>query len=220
MKSITIIVVAKTLAAILGCATLALTAEAQTVYGGVPRASTVKIQGTSTAHDWEMKGSLIGGSLEFGAGVVLDPAQAAIAGVTDGKVPAKGTAIIPVSSVKSEADHLPEIMERLMQEALKEPQFRNILYHLSEMKVSGEHAAGKPFQFDTAGDLSIAGVTNKVSFPVTVEKMEGDKIKVNGSVVLKMTDFGVTPPAPSFGLGLMRCGDKITIVIEWILQKK
>jgi polyisoprenoid-binding protein YceI len=210
----------RTFATILGIAALAVAANGQTVYKPVPRASTVKVQGTSTAHDWEMKGQLIGGSLELGSGVTLDPAQAAIPGVTDGKVPAKCNAIIPISSIKSEADHLPEVMERLMADALKEKQNPRITYQMTEMKVAGDHAAGQPFKFDTTGDLCIAGVTNKVTFPVTIDKMEGDKLKVSGSVTVKMTDYGVTPPAPSFGLGLMRCGDATTIVLDWILQKK
>jgi polyisoprenoid-binding protein YceI len=223
MKLIETIAVEKSLLlalASLGCAAFALTASGQTAYRPVPRASTVRIQGTSTAHDWEMKGAMIGGQLQFGAGVKLDPAQASIAGAADGKVPATVTAIIPVFSIKSEADHVPEYMERLMQEALKEPQFKNIEYHLSEMKLAGPHAPGKPFEFDTTGQLALAGVTNKVSFPVTIEKVEPDKLKISASVPLKMTDYGVTPPAPNFGLGLMRCGDKITILFDWILTEK
>jgi polyisoprenoid-binding protein YceI len=197
----------------------ALTAGGQTVYQPVPQASTVRLQGTSTAHNWEMKGTMIGGQLEFGAGVVLDPAQASIAGASDGKVPVTGRAIIPVFSVKSEADHLPEVMERLMQEALKEPQFKRIEYRLSELKLNGAHDPGKPFQFDATGELAIAGVTKKVSFPVTIEKAE-DRIKISASVPLKMTDYGVTPPAPNFGLGLMRCGDQLTILFDWVLKEK
>jgi hypothetical protein len=205
------------LAAFLGCAIFELNCGAQTTYRAVPGASSVRLQGTSTAHDWEMKGTLIGGSLEFPADVKLDPAQAGLAGATDGKVGVKVRALIPVASVKSEADHLPEVMERLMQESLKEPQNKLIAYNLTEMKLSGQHEAGKPFQFDTTGTLAIAGMTNTVSFPVTIEKVEPDKLKISGSVTLKMTDYGVTPPAPSFGLGLMRCGDKVTILLDWVV---
>ncbi len=203
----------------LGCAA-AVAAEGQTIYQPVPQSSIVRIQGTSTAHDWEMKGVLIGGKLELGPGVKLDPAQASIAGAPDGKVPVSARAIIPVFSIKSEADHLPEVMERLMQETLKEPQFKIIDYHLSEMKLAGAHTPGQPFTFDTTGQLAITGVTNRVSFPVTIEKVGPDKLKISASVPLKMTDYGVTPPAPSFGLGLMRCGDKITIIFDWTVVEK
>jgi hypothetical protein len=35
-----------------------------------------------------------------------------------------------------------------------------------------------------------------------------------------MSDYGVTPPAPNFGLGLMRCGDQMTILFDWVLKEK
>jgi len=221
MKSMMKIAVAKNLAAGLasfGCLALGFAAQAQTVYRPVPGASVMKIQGDSTLHPWEMKGSMIGGSVELGAGVALDPAQAAIPGAgADGKVAIKCKAMVPVTSIKSEADHMPEVMERLMQDALKEA---IIQYSLSDMKVAGVHAAGKPFQFDAKGDLTIAGTTRKVSFPVTIEAMEGDKIKVSASVPMKMTDFGVTPPAPTLAIGALRCSDNVTNVFEWVLKKK
>src|SRR5579862_8567518 len=74
----------------------AIPATAQTRYTSTPKGSDVKVDGTSSLHDWEMEGTLIGGFLEFGAGVQLDPAQANIVGITGDKVPATGRVIIPV----------------------------------------------------------------------------------------------------------------------------
>jgi hypothetical protein len=55
---------------------------------------------------------------------------------------------------------------------------------------------------------------------VTLEVLEGDKIKISATVPLKMTAFHVDPPAPNIGLGLMRCGDDIKILIDWTLKAK
>jgi polyisoprenoid-binding protein YceI len=88
------------------------------------------------------------------------------------------------------------------------------------MTFKGPHTAGTPFALDTTGNLAIGGVTNKVSFPVTLEVLEGDKIKISATVPLKMTAFHVDPPAPNIGLGLMRCGDDIKILIDWTLKAK
>ena len=63
-------------------------------------------------------------------------------------------------------------------------------------------------------------MTNKVSFPVTIELVETNKIKVNATVPLKMTAFKIDPPAPNIGLGLMRCGDDIKIIIDWTLKER
>ena len=193
---------------------------AQTRYSTQPNGTSVKIDGTSTAHDWEMEGTMIGGFAEFGPEVQLDAAQTTVPGLKDGKVPVKVHAFIPVQSLHSKAEHAPDIMDHLMQENLKADQFGRIDYTLTEMTFKGPHAANTPFAFDTSGELSIAGVTNKVSFPVTIELLEANKIKINAVVPLKMTSYGVDPPAPNIGLGLMRCGDDIKITIGWTLMKR
>jgi len=195
-------------------------AGAQTRYYSQPLGTSVKVDGTSTAHDWEMEGKIIGGYIEFGPGVKLDAAQTAIPGLNDGKVPVKVHSLIPVTSIHAKVEHMPDVMDHLMQEHLKADQFGRIEYSLTAMTFKGPHDPGKPFAFDTTGNLSIAGVTNKVSFPVTIEVLDAGKIKVSAAVPLKMTAFHVDPPAPNIGLGLMRCGDDIKIIIDWTLKER
>lgn len=197
-----------------------LPALAQTRYNSVPQGTSVKIDGTSTTHDWEMEGKLIGGFIEFGPGVSLDASQTGVAGVSSGNIPVKVHALIPVTSIHSKADHAPDIMDHLMQKALKADDFGRIDYTLTTMTLKGAHAAGQPFDFDTTGSLSIAGVTNTVTFPVNITVLDGGKIEVKATVPLKMTDFKIDPPAPNIGLGLMRCGDDIKIIIDWILKAR
>lgn len=206
--------------ALLACAVASRAADATIHYQAQPKDTLVRIQGTSTLHDWEMKGPIIGGSVDFPAGVVFDTNQASIPGLTDGKLAAAVKASIPVRSLRSEADVRPEYMERLMQEALKETNFARIEYRATELKLQTPYVAGQPFVFDAAGELVIAGVTNKVNFPVTIQPVDADKIKIHGETKLKMTAYGVTPPAPDFGLGLMKCGDEVTIIFDWTLQQK
>ncbi len=177
--------------------------------------SSVAIQGTSTVHDWEMKGPRINGSVDFPAGVTFDLAQTNLPGLKNGVLPATVTARITIRTIHSEVDHLPEVMDGLMQTALKETTYPRIEYHVTELKLQLPHVAGQPFVFDAKGDLAIAGVTNKVAFPVTIAPFGKDKIKISGTAKLKMTDFKIQPPAPNFGLGLMKCGDDIKIIFEW-----
>jgi polyisoprenoid-binding protein YceI len=202
-----------------GCASL-LHVQAQTRYSAQPGGTSVKIDGTSSLHDWEMAGTSIGGFIEFGAGVNLDEAQAAPGGLQGDKIPAKAHVIIPVGSIHSKADHLPEVMDGLMQKNMKAADFPRIEYMLMEMTFKGPHEAGKPFDVDTTGELVIAGKTNKVSFPITLESLDGGKIRVTGAAPVKMTDYGVDPPAPNFGLGMMKCGDDVKIIFDWTLKEK
>jgi polyisoprenoid-binding protein YceI len=193
---------------------------AQTRFNTQPVGNSVRIDGTSSAHDWEMEGTIIGGYLEFGEGVSLDKSQAAPAGLQGDKLTAKVHAIIPVSTVHSKADHLPEVMDGLMQKTMKASDFPRIEYTLKELTFKGPHTAGQPFTFDADGELTIAGATKKVSFPVTIEPLDGGKIKIVGTAAVKMTDFGVDPPKPNFGLGLMKCGDDVKILFDWTLKEK
>ena len=52
-------------------------AEEMVRYDAKP-GSKVRIEGTSTIHDWTMDGQIIGGFMEFPKGVVLDSSQAAV----------------------------------------------------------------------------------------------------------------------------------------------
>jgi polyisoprenoid-binding protein YceI len=83
-----------------------------------------------------------------------------------------------------------------------------------------EHKAGEPFQFDTKGELTVAGVTKPIDMVVTLTPMEGNKLKATGSKELKMTDFGMKPPAPTLGLGLIKTADEVTVSFEWMTAKR
>jgi polyisoprenoid-binding protein YceI len=195
-------------------------ATAQTHYASQPKGCSIKIDGTSSMHDWEMEGTLIGGFIEFGAGVQLDPTQTAIAGIQGDKVPVKARVIIPVRSIHSKADHLPDVMDHLMQDAMKESQFAAIQFTLKDMTFKGPHAAGKPFDLDISGALAISGVTNNVTFPITIECPNAGQIEVKGTVPIKMTEYGIVPPAPNFGLGMMKTGPDVKIIFDWSLRKR
>jgi polyisoprenoid-binding protein YceI len=186
----------------------ALQAQTLTAFKAQPTGSKMKIDGTSTVHDWSMEGTLIGGSLELDAAFLAAPDKAA-----PGKIAAKAQALVPVRSLKSGKDS----MDAVMQDAMKQDKFPRIEYQLSELKLKeAPKAANGPFLFESTGNLIIAGVTNKVAFPVTIEKLDGGKLKTTGGTAVKMTAYGITPPAPKVALGLVKTGDDIKISFEWV----
>jgi polyisoprenoid-binding protein YceI len=194
----------------------ALTLAAGDRYEATSLGHKVRIEGTSTIHDWTMEGQIIAGFLEFDTAVKWDPASEGLAGATPGKpVSAKAQANIPVRSIKSGKSS----MDSVMQDAMKQSAFPRIEYRLNEM-VLKEHKAGGPFVFDTKGELAVSGVTNKISMPVVIQPAGENKLKVSGTNALKMTSFGVQPPAPKIALGAIKTGDDIKIVFDWVLQKK
>jgi polyisoprenoid-binding protein YceI len=184
------------LAAALICAA---TAIAETVtYKGKP-GSSVTISGTSTVHDWTVESKLIGGSMEI-TGDLNKP----------GKVEAKVESMISVRSIKSDK----KAMDDVMQAAMKADEHKRIDFKLKELIAEGG------MKFKATGDLSVAGVTKEVKFPVTMEKGDDNAMKVKGELDTKMTDFGIQPPSPAIAGGMIKTGDDVKIVFEWLTQKK
>ena len=105
-----------------------------------------------------------------------------------------------------------------MHDNLKVKDNPTIKYTMTEWKPK-ERKAGEPLQFDTKGDLTVAGVTKPIEMVVTLTP-EGDKLKATGSKELKMTDFGMKPPAPALGLGLIKTADEVKVTFDWITARK
>jgi polyisoprenoid-binding protein YceI len=178
-------------------------------YEGRP-GSKLKIDGTSTVHDWTVEGGIIGGFMEFDSSAPLDPSKASV----DLKVTPKVEVNIPVRSLKSGK----KLMDEVMHDAMKVKDHQTIKYVLKEMKAK-DRKPGDPFQFDTKGDLTVAGVTKPIDMVVTMQP-EGNKMKSIGVTELKMTDFGIKPPSPAVGLGLIKTGDQVKISFEWVTARK
>jgi polyisoprenoid-binding protein YceI len=169
--------------------------------------SKVKIDGTSTVHDWTVEGGIIAGAMELDKSFTADPTKA-----KPGKLDAKVEATIPVRSIKSGKSS----MDTIMHGALKQPQHPQIKYRLTELSLKDTpKSADGPWVFDSKGELAVAGVTNKVAFPVTMTKT-GDTIKTTGTTSVKMTSFGIQPPAPKVALGLISTGDDVKLTFEWV----
>ena len=168
--------------------------------------SKVKVDGTSTVHDWTVESQLLKGTMEVPADFASNPAAAA-----------KGTKVevtIPVRSLKSGKT----AMNNIMWEAMKMKDHPNIVYKLIELTPKAG-AQGTSAQFDAKGTLTVAGVTRTNTMPVTIEKTGDNKAKATGTTTVKMTDFGIKPPAPTVGLGFIKTGDDVKIAFEWHAEK-
>jgi len=197
--------------AILAAALLAASsvgAQNMTSFRGKP-GSNVKIDGSGNVHDWTVEGHIIGGSLELDSGFVNDPTKVA----PGTKIPAKVDANIPVRSIKSGKSSMDDVMH----DAMHEKEFPKIFYHLKELtlKATPKSAEG-PFEFDSVGELAVSGKTNQIKMPVRMEKIDKGTVKTSGNTTLKMTSFGIKPPAPKLALGLIHTDDDVKITFEWL----
>ena len=184
----------------------ALCAAEPTTYWAESKGSKVTVAGDSTIHEWTVEANLIGGTMKLDSSFPLDGKT------SDVKVVPTVNVIIPVRSLKSDK----EKMDNVMMQAMKQEDSKNkyIKYVLTTMTPK----AGKPMEYDTTGKLTVSGVTKTISMPVKLQPMEGGKkVKVTGSVSMKMTDFKITPPVL---LGLLSVADDIKVSFEWMTAQK
>lgn len=177
------------------------------VYKAQSSGSAVKIDGSSTIHNWTVEGKIIGGSFELDSSFPVNGTPA------PGPVNAKAKAVIPVRSLKSGKARMDEVM----QEHMKADKFLRIEYELLSMNLKeAPKSAMDPLVFDATGKLSISGVTRTNSLTVTCDRSEASKLKFKSVADIKMTDFGIDPPAPNIALGLIKTGNDVKVTLEWV----
>jgi polyisoprenoid-binding protein YceI len=170
--------------------------------------SEVRIDGTSNIHDWTVKGQIISGSMEVSPEFEKDLKSLTPAPKVD--------ATIPIRSLKSGNKKMDEVM----QEHMKMKENPTIKYALTGMTIKSEpKGANGPGEYVSTGDLTISGTKKSIEMPVTIERLEGGKLKIKGSTPIKMTDYGIKPPAPALAMGLIKTGDDVKVAIDWIVAK-
>ena len=183
-----------------------------------PGGAKVRIEGTSTIHDWQVESTVIAGRVEAGQNFPLEPGQ----DVKPGKVEGRVEAYIPVRSLRSiEKDGSPysDKMNEVMYEHLKQLTYPRIYYRLSELVLKeAPKSKDLPYVFDSKGELVVAGVTNAISMPVNITALGNKTVKITGNTTAKMTSFGMTPPAP-LGIAL-KTGDEVKLFFEWTVFQK
>lgn len=163
--------------------------------------TTVTIKGTSSLHEWEMKGTTIGGAIQ------TDPD----AWKTEGQKPATASVTIPVKSIRSEHDR----MDRIMAETLKAATNPDIRYEMTSAALL--KTTGDSFVVRTNGKLSIAGVTRDITLDVNVHRTSANRYVLTAQTPLKMTDYGMKPPVAM--MGTLKTGDQITVAFRWVVDR-
>jgi hypothetical protein len=203
--------------ALLGCLALPLSAAEMMRLDAQPGGSKVRLEGTSTVHDWLVEGNLIGGYMEVGSDFPLEPGATA----KPGKVDAKVNVFIVVRNLKSiekDGAHKSDKMDEVMHERLKAQANPRIFYTLNELVLKeAPKAAGEPYVFDSTGELAVAGVTNKISMAVKIVPLGSKKLKITGEYPVKMTEFKVDR---NFLLGTIKIGEEVKVIFTWTVGQR
>jgi polyisoprenoid-binding protein YceI len=191
--------------------TLDATAADKLIYKGAFRGSKVRIEGTSTIHDWHAESALIRGTMELDPSFPTDPANKEL---KPGKVDATAKISIVVQTFRSSSG---SAMDAVMQETMDAKNHKTIEFELKELDF--KEFKDDAMVFDAKGDLKVHGQTKAVSMPVQIVRPDAKTLKVTGTTTAKMTEFGMTPPAPKLALGAIKTGDDVKLIIEWTAQK-
>lgn len=155
----------------------------------LPSATELKVQGTSTLHDWEMVTNkatgeaiikLNGNRLESISGLLIT---------------------FPVNSLKSGKGAMDDIAHETLK-AKNNPEIRFELDEVKQITADVVKATGK---------LTIAGTTRPVIMEVNYT-VNGNAITFTGTRGIKFTDFKVDPPKAMFGT--IKTGDDLQLLLN------
>jgi len=164
------------------------------------KACTMKIDGTSTFHDWTTPVNNVKANGDF----TLENGQ--LTQVTAMWVQAE------VKSIKSEKG---EDMDEKIHEALKAEDHPNITYNMSSVKSITK--SGSDWVVETVGDLTMAGTKKQIEMTVKASVSGNGDVRFVGSKKIKMSQWKIK--RPSAMLGTIKAGDDVTVTFDVTMKK-
>lgn len=172
-------------------------------FAGTYKQTLVTISGTSSLHNWTVKGGVIDGEVN----IAVDP---------KGQVKLGGIQVsIPVVSLKSSEG---SGMDKTMYDAMDKSHHPTVTYTLTNATPKGPSSpTAGALHFDTVGQLAISGQKHDVKLDVAVV-LNGSHLTITTETSLKMTDYGIKPPVAMFGM--VKSGDAVTVKAVWQLDER
>lgn len=158
--------------------------------------SHVKVTGTSNIHDWNMTATNFTCEADFKAknGVLNDLNSLSFT--------------LPVVNLKGKEN----LLNTRAHKALKADTYSKIAFKLTKATVVSPQKI-----INAIGNLTIAGVTNQVTLKVAYIVNADESITCRGTEIVNMSNYKIK--APSFMMGALKVGDKVTIDLLLKLKK-
>lgn len=164
------------------------------------------------------KGGLLGalghdhqiGIKSYGGKVVVDDLARA-AGSIDLEVDAASLAVLDKDVSESDRSRIRDAMHN---EVIESARYRKISFKssgISDVKTAGADS----YQFTLSGDLSLHGVTRRISIPVSLA-ISPERLQARGKYVLKQADFGIRPYSAAGGT--VRVRNEVTVNFEIVAR--
>jgi polyisoprenoid-binding protein YceI len=164
------------------------------------------IEGTSNVHDWKCETTTIDAAID------IDALAAQLAAAPP-KMLKKVVVKVPVKSLKCGHGK----MDDNMYKALKADQNSEISYIMASFETLPNESKDD-FTLRVVGKLTLAGAENTITMDIAATRLADGTIKVIGTVPVKMTAFGVTPPTAMFGA--IKTGDEVKVKFELTVGPK
>lgn len=163
------------------------------------------VEGKSTMKDWKCVAEVMQGAIEA---VTTEPAPRVLAG--EKAITTVGLSI-PVEKLNCNNSNT---MNGHMKKALKATENPVIEFRLISYELSAADAGRKG---TLNGTLRIGGVEKPIVLSVDLMAGAEGGLRVKGTYVMNMTDFGLKPP--SLMLGTMKVKDQVTVGFDLLLDK-
>jgi polyisoprenoid-binding protein YceI len=174
---------------ILGCLVfLTMSAIQAQTYKSVPKVSVIKINGTSSVHEWESTTDQISADLVLASG---------------GKQIQSLVVKVPVKSIKSGKG----LMDSKTYDAFESDKNPLITFQMTD--VSSFKLTGKDVEAIVNGNITMAGITKKIAIKSTGKILADGSFQFKGAVPLKMSEFKMKSPTAM--MGMLKTGDAVTI---------
>lgn len=157
------------------------------------------VEGTSTVHDWKVPVQKVSAN----ADITMNDTEQNIKSLYFEAM---------AMSLKSEKG---ESMDEKIYEALKAEDHPKITYKLSS--TSGIVKTSTGYDITSKGNLTIAGSTKPCDMLVKAKVLANGDVEFTGSKKVKLSEYGME--RPSAMMGVIKCGDDITINFSIIMKK-
>jgi polyisoprenoid-binding protein YceI len=154
--------------------------------------SVLKINGSSTIHDWTVTANAMEGSMSM----------------NDGN-PKRLLFQVEVAQIKSERG---AAMDKKMHAALKMEEYPKVSFVFQELKKTD----GSETAFMIHGMLTVAGTEQAVDITSDFHEVDGQYV-FKGSKEIRLQDYNMEPPTAMFGQIIV--GDNVTIDFDLVFSK-
>ena len=163
------------------------------------KSCTMKIDGTSTLHDWTTPVNTVKANGDF---------------KIEGGQLTQVTAMWVQADVKSIKSEKGEDMEEKIYETLEADDHPTITYNLTTVKSMTKQ--GNDWVLETTGDLTLAGKKKPIDMTVKAS-VNGNEVRFVGSKKIKFSFYKIS--RPSAMLGMIKAGDEVTITFDVTMKQ-